>query len=209
MVYRSAARYGLVCLLALGVVSCAKDSKSEKPTATIVVSDKANDIEAALRQEVESMIASAPSAMDNSLGEFVRKKPYFLKEYGIYPEGSKSYSLLITETESRTATHVASVRLAKIRFATEASRRKDEARADDNFLRETGTETRSYEYHNGRWNLLGSFFVVKKTEENVNGEWVPVERQVAPASAIDEEDAGQGWWKRAWSRITGRFRGQE
>ena len=41
-------------------------------------------------------------------------------------------------------------------------------------------------------------------EENVNGEWVPIEEEVEDVLALEEQQEGS-WLGRAWSAITGRY----
>ena len=66
----------------------------------------------------------------------------------------------------------------------------------------TGEETLTFEYRNGRWVRIGSLFVAEKTEENVNGEWVPLQEEVERTVAA-EEDAG--FVTRTWRNIMDRF----
>ena len=47
-----------------------------------------------------------------------------------------------------------------------------------------------------------SFFLAETTEEQVNGEWVPVQRVLQRTFETDEPE--QGWFGRTWSRITGK-----
>jgi len=205
------ARWVAVCGLLLVLAGCswfpwAKEGPSAKKTAeqeTAGAPARAEDYEAALKETVRGVLASAPSEPDNGHGKFVRRKPYFYKEYDTYPRGFESAKTVITKTESRTAPYVANVKIDKLRFATRLHRKRDEGRGDENYLRETGTETQTYEYRNGRWKLRGTFFLVEKTEENVNGEWVPLESKVANALS-PREDESRSWFGRMWSRITGR-----
>lgn len=161
------------------------------------------DHEAALEQMVKQRVAATPSTADRHQGRLVRRKPYFYREYVNYPEGPDSLKTLITETESRTAPYIANVKLSKVRYATRFHRKKDQARNDENYFRSTGVETLTYEYRNGKWVLLGSFFNVDETQENVNGEWVPLEAQVQRALAGEDREK-KGWFGRTWSRLLRR-----
>ena len=107
------------------------------------------------------------------------------------------------ERESRSAPLIADVVLAKQRFVTRLHRDRMEAQNDTNFLRDTGTETTTYELRNGGWVRVGSLFVASKSEENVNGEWAPVKETVERTVAAEEEKS-QGWFGRTWSKITGK-----
>jgi hypothetical protein len=161
------------------------------------------EIEAKLENIVRDHIKSAPSSPDNQRGRLVRRKPYFLREYAVYPDGPDAFDIAMRETESRTAPYVADVKLAKQRFATEMRRKKTDAKADSRFIRGTGTETLTYEFRNGKWRRLGSLFVAKKLEENVNGEWVPHEEAVDRTLAAEQEEQGS-WLGRTWTSIVGR-----
>lgn len=177
--------------------------KSSPAAAASEAAPAQEDHVAALDAVVRKHIAEAPASVDNAHGKFVRRKPYYFKEYALYPDGPGSFKTIISETESRTAPYLADVKLAKVRYATRLHQKKDEARSDENYLREKGVETLSYEYRNSAWTLLGSFFVIDDTEENVNGEWVPVAPEIKKASS-GEDTEKQGWFKRTWSWLLGR-----
>ena len=167
------------------------------------VPEAGDDVEAALRSAVSGMVRSAPAAENPEYGELRRHKPYFFREYSVYPDGADTARVLIRDTESRTAPKTGSVRLPKVRYTTELRRKRDEARRDSHYFRQTGTETLSYEWRDGQWHYLGSLFVVDATEENINGEWVPSEREVM--QALKAEEAEGGWLKRSWQRVKDRF----
>ncbi|MDQ1256319.1 MAG: hypothetical protein QG656_915 [Candidatus Hydrogenedentes bacterium] len=202
---------GVVLLLACSLTACShlmwwRDKAPDEGQAVEemqAVEPQPQDYEGALKNTVNALIARAPESAGDAEGQFMRRKPYFYKEYSVYPGGADAFTTLVTKTESRTAPYLASVKLDKVRFSTRFHRKKDEARADSNYLRDTGSETLTYEYRNGEWVLLGSFFVADKTEENVNGEWVAVQEQVQRTVAA-EEPQKKGWFGRMWSKITGR-----
>lgn len=194
-----------VSVLVLGLTGCAtmrdlfgRDPKPDKGAAAadVAVKSSASDHEARLRAVVEASIASADTDPD-----FVKSAPYFYQEYEVYPSGTSNYDLVLTEKDSRTVPYMGEVKLPKIRYATKLHRNRGDAREDTNFLRETGTETRSYELRYGDWVFVGSLFQVEKKEEQINGEWVPAQEEVAKAIS---EESGQGWLGRTWSWITGR-----
>jgi len=83
-------------------------------------------------------------------------------------------------------------------------RKRGEAEQDANFLRDTGSETDTYELRNGKWVRVGSMFVATKSEENVNGEWLPVNETVKRTVAAEEQKARGGWFKRTWASVTGQ-----
>lgn len=132
----------------------------------------------------------------------IRKRPYFYKEYSEYAGAANDAEVTMTETESRTSPFIADVKLERTRYATRFHRSRDEARIDDTFLRDTGTETLTYELRNGRWVRVGSFFLSEGTEEQVNGSWAPVQREVE--RTVQAEEPRQGWFGRTMSLITGK-----
>lgn len=160
------------------------------------------DQEARLRGMVSEYIKISGQSGGEGHAKLIERKPYFYKEYSVYPEGPDAYTLEIQEKESQTAPYSAVVKIDKQRFATKMYRKRDDAVSDNNFLRDTGSETITFEFRNGRWWRAGSLFVAQKTEEYVNGEWVPAKEEVEQAVAAEEQDSS--WWDRAWYSITGR-----
>ena len=193
-------------VLMVGLTGCAtmRDMFGRSPNndeASAVATDAATDVstsdyEARLRGTVDHMIASADTTPD-----FVRHKPYFYKAYEVYPDGASSYDVVLTEKDSRTVPYMAEVTVPKIRYATALHKNRGDAREDTNFFREKGTETRSYELRYGDWVFVGSMFQVERKEEQINGEWVPAQEEVAKAVT---EESGKGWFGRTWSWMTGR-----
>ena len=108
----------------------------------------------------------------------------------------------IRETESRMAPLVADVTLPKLRYATEMHRKKDAAREDSYFYRETGDETLTYQWRNGRWVQVASLFVVETKEERVGGEWRAVEPVPEEETVLPAQD--EGFFGRIFGGIFGR-----
>ena len=187
-------------------MSCGTFGGKTNDTAEVVPSAPVSgdaDREARLREAVDSYIQSTGKSSDDASGKLEHKKPYYFKEYYLYPNGSAQASIDIQETESRTVPYRASVKVDKQRFATKLHRKRDEAVADSNYARDTGAETLTFEMRNGRWYRAGSLFVAESTEEFVNGEWVPAKEEVERTVAAEEEQS-DNWWRRAWSTMTGR-----
>jgi hypothetical protein len=159
--------------------------------------------ESALRNMINARIEMAGRHAEERRSRVITRKPYFFKEYEEYPEGPNAFELVQHETELRTAPIVANVRIPKIRYAIRFHRDRDAAKADENFLRDTGEETITYEFRYGKWAKAGSLFVVEKTEEYVGGQWAPAQEQVALTVSAEEEQAGN-WWDRTLSWLTGR-----
>ncbi len=193
-----------VCLVSCARFAWWRDVPVTPETGQESVLQQLKDVDhrALLENKVRESIGDTPTTADKSRGRLVRRKPYFFKQYFVYPEGIEGAKMEITGTESRSTSYVARIEIPKVRFATRMHRDKDEARDDDDYLRQTGTETITYEFRHGRWQRVGSLFLVSKTEENVNGEWLPLEQEVLHAIAKEEQEK-KGWFSRTWSRLTG------
>ncbi len=203
------------CVILLGVLSasCARlpfmgertESRDTSTEASATESSdiaSVDDIEAELRRIVARDVDRANAGHDAARAELVRKEPYFFKQYEYYPDGSALMEVSTRETESRTAPMVADVKLRKQRFVTQLHRKKDEARSDEEFLRDTGNETRTYELRTGRWKRVSSLFVAESVEQNVDGVWMPIEEVERTDDLNAEEDLG--WFGRVWSNVVGR-----
>ena len=166
-----------------------------EPTAT------ASEIESQLLRQVAQRIEATEADAANNQSKIIRKKPYYFKEYSNYQGKAEADDVSLSETESRTAPYVANVTLEKVRYATRLHRSREDARLDNGFLRGSGVETLSYEYRGGRWVYVGSFFQEEKTEEQVDGSWVGVQRANKPT--LREEEPKKGWLGRTWSSVTG------
>lgn len=190
-------------ILLVNLMSCAHGRKSAE--APVVQSDTAADAqgnEAILLKLVEGHVADAAKNADADKGRVLKRKPYFYREYNVYPEGTTKAKALVQAQESRSVPWIGDVNLSKQRFVTRFHNKRREAEGDSNFLRETGKETITFELRSGQWTRVGSLFVAERTEENVNGEWVTVKETAkrTPAS----EDQSPGFFKRTWNKILGR-----
>lgn len=155
-----------------------------------------------LLRQVRLHISRTEAAGKSGEDQVIRKRPYFYKEYNEYPGGGADANITLTETDSRTSPYLAEVEVERVRYSTKLHRSRDAARLDDGFLRDTGTETLSYELRNGRWTRVGSFFVAETTEQQQGGQWEPVQRVIE--RPIQSEESQQGWFGRTLSAITGR-----
>ncbi len=192
---------GLCAVLAASCSSTGGDQKEAgQPESSAPVAS--GDQEVRLRAMVSDYIRSSGQPESGGHAKLVERKPYYFKEYSVYTGGPDAYTLEIQEKESKTAPYSAVVKIDKQRFATRMYRARDDAAADNNFLRDTGSETITFEFRNGRWWRAGSLFVAQKTEEHVNGEWVPAKEEVDQAVASEEQDSS--WWDRAWYAVTGK-----
>lgn len=178
------------------------EASVQQSEPVLEVSATAEESKAQLITLVQEHIDEVEVDSRNNQDRIVRKRPYFFKEYGQYSGSARDAEIEITETESRTAPFIADVVLDRTRFATRYHRTRDEARQDDSFLRDMGSETLTYELRNGRWTRVGGFFLAESTEEQVNGEWVPVQRVLQ--RTLETEEPEKGWFGRTVSRITGK-----
>lgn len=204
---------GLVILGMLMLSSCATirgwRGANEGDSGAVAPADTALDVSATeaesrerLLERVDAYIERAEADSRSNQQRVIRKRPYYFKEYNQYPGSARDAEIDLTATDSRTAPYVADVVLERVRYATRYHRSRDAARLDDNFFRDTGKETLTYELRNGRWTRVGSFFLAEATEEQVDGEWEPVQRVLQ--RTISTEDPERGWFGRFWSRIVGR-----
>jgi hypothetical protein len=196
-----------VALVAVSMGGSCSRFGGEKSTPSAVAApsepvSSQTDYEAKLLDAVQSYVRSQAGDASGAGSRLTRKTPYYFKEYSVYPDGADPLDVDVLESDLKTAPYRAQVKLNKQRFATKMHRKRDEAVADSNFLRDTGTETLSFELRGNRWHKVGSLFVAEKTEENVNGEWVPAQEEVERTVAAEEQQ--ESWWTRAWSAISGR-----
>ncbi|MCC6144567.1 MAG: hypothetical protein IT368_12240 [Candidatus Hydrogenedentes bacterium] len=182
-----------------------KDAAAAETTEAAAVSvpeASPADREEQLRQEVRRDIESEMRSRDEDANKVIRREPYFYREYSVYPSGADNLQVTLQEQESRTRPLLADVEVEKQRFSTKLHRKREEASRDVNFIRDTGTETITYELRGGKWVRIGSLYVADKTEEQVNGEWVPLREEVERTVAAEEE---VGWFGRQWNRVKERF----
>ncbi len=170
------------------------DAPVEAPVA-LSLEERQEDLAGLVERDLESALRSS----GNGRSDVVRKRPCYYKEYSEYPGGIASYTIDLREKESRTAPLSAEVTIQQQRFATAMHRSMEEAQADSDFLRNTGTETLSYEMRNGTWRRIGSMFVSDTTEELVDGEWKKVEAAPPSANTLSEDD--EGWFRRTVDRL--------
>ncbi len=153
-------------------------------------------------QQLQATLQAYIQAEENTgdQNQVIRRRPYFLKEYSEYPNGLQGASITIHETDSVTSPYTAEVTIPKVRYATQMHRSRGDAQADNNFLRDTGTETLNFELRGGNWIRVGGLFVPDRTEEFVNGGWEDVVREVERRA---DPDYAPGWFERTWRRIPG------
>jgi hypothetical protein len=178
----------------------AKEAAASATDGPVPIASK-EEAESRLQDTLKKYIMQELRRGEKAKPDLVHKRPYFFREYVEYPDGTDKFDIQMRDNDSRTRPFLAEVKLNKIRFSTRMYRERDRAEEDDNFLRDTGTETLSYELRNGRWHRVGSLYVAAKTEENVKGQWVPRRDETVRVSPAESRP---GWFKRTWSKITGR-----
>jgi len=180
--------------------------KKTEPTelAPAEIEAKIEGHEAQLEAIVRNYLKANAAKDADHTGRLAGGKPHFYREYIEYPEGPDAFEMTISEVDSRSAPYLADVTVKKQRYATQLHEKKKDARADPVLFRGTGTETMTFELRNGKWRKLGSLFVADRFEENVNGEWVPVQETVDELMASELAEPERGWLGRAWSSIAGR-----
>lgn len=192
-----------VCLLPLALAACAIFGRSGGGSGTPIaledveqtpISERREEIRRIAQREFEEAAGSGPR---NS--EVLQQRPYFFKEYVEFPEGTDNFRLEIRELESQAVPYAAEAAIDQVRYTTRFHRSREEAIADDNFLRDTGTLNVTYEWRNGQWRRVASFFVADRTEELVDGQWVQVEKP--PQRAVPEERGDEGWFNRTMRRL--------
>lgn len=200
----------ILCVVAVMGTSCSIFRHNDKaPVEEVqagVVEPEATveDHKAELLALTEKRIQTANRGAEEMSGKVIHKKPYYYREYSLYPEDAGEIKVDVQERDSRTSPLIADVTMPKQRFATRLHRKRVEAEKDESFLRDTGVETVTYDLRGGKWVRVGSLFVAEKTEEKVDGEWQPVKEVVKRTVATEEEREGGGWLKRAWSAVTGQ-----
>jgi hypothetical protein len=201
--------FACIALLIVSLSGCArfrnKDKRAE-PTGiqSPVIEAEKVDYPATLHAEVARHINAVSQGGDSDRNRIVRRKPYFYKTYSEYGDIPAESALIIQASASRTVPYRADVRITKIRYATELKRKRDQARADTKFIRDTGEETISYEFRSGQWHRVGSLFVADKSEEQLDGEWIAV-RRAQPrtlSEVVEQEDVG--WFNSVRNKLPWR-----
>ena len=194
-------RFLALILPALCLASCAWFGGNDN-TPDPGITNEATDIltpadyRARLEAQVAQEVGESGEANKNTV---IRKRPYYYKEYAAYPNELDA-DIEIIDQESRAVPYLANVTLDKTRFSTRLHRDSSEAESDDDFFRDTGTETITYEWRNGDWRRISSFFVADKTEELVNGQWVAVQEE--PERTVLSEEPSENWFNRALDTLT-------
>jgi hypothetical protein len=186
-------RFALLFLCVMASVAlngCASNGDRESDISV----PEADEREAQLRSLVAEDVARDRGSQGEGSARLLFSKPYYYKEYWVFPSEEPVYSADFTAKESVSIPLTAEVEVEKTRFATRTHRDRGDARDDNNYLRSTGIEQASYELRHGKWRRVGSLFLAQRTEEQREGQWVQVEEQREIISI--EEDDVEGFWGR-------------
>jgi hypothetical protein len=192
----TASRSVVIVILLAVLPSCALWRGSPGRDGAVVAVELPSELsESEYRALLDNAVHDAiTAASGRSTAKFILHKPYFHKTYAEYPDGVNGYTAQMRDTDSRTAPMSADVTISKLRYSTRLQRNREQARQDENYFRDTGTETVSMEFRNGAWRRMGSLFVAERTEEQVGGEWVRIQKDI-PAE-LGEGSAKSGRFSR-------------
>jgi hypothetical protein len=183
-------------------MGCGRRHRDEGPALDVVAAAKA-DANIEHQKKVAAMTQRYMADAKGEKGRLVRNKPYYFKTYSEYGDAPGADAVQVEERQARTAPLAASVKIPVTRYTTNIHRNRDEAQADENYFRSTGSEKVNFELRSGKWQRVGSLFVADKTEEKVKGEWIA--RKEPPKVEVYEGEDKRGWFKRFWSGLTGRY----
>ncbi len=184
-----------------GFSSCAMFKKTPKTDNVVAAAEPAADHEAELRKMATREINENKGSKEQAEQRIIRRRPYYLREYSVYPTPEK-LDVTLHETESRSQPMAAEVRVAKERYFTQMHRDHKVAENDLAFLRNIGTETISYELRSGHWRRTGSVFVAENTESEKGGKWSTVDEKAE--TQVPKTDKKPGWFSRTWHRVMGK-----
>lgn len=190
----------MALLLIVSVTGCARGRSSSSQFMDNEFSATQEDAQARLKDIIREKIAAESGKGEGQAIPVIYRRPYYFREYSVFPDGEDAFELDFRENDSRTRPLIAEVKLNKIRYSTQMHRKQGRAAADTTFFRDSGEETLVYEWHNGRWAQTGAIFNALKTEEQVNGQWVPHKEETV---RVNPEEEHRGWFGRMWGRIRG------
>jgi len=194
----------LAALLVMGgLSSCAlfKSKGPKAPAETAGAQPALADHEADLRKIAARDIEENKGSKELAKERLIRRRPYYLREYSVYPDPNK-FDVTLHEKESRSQPLSAEVRVAKERYFTQMHRDRKVAADDLEFLRNSGTETLSYELRNGHWRRTGSVFVAENTESEKGGKWTAVDEKAE--TQVPKAEKKPGWFSRTWRKLMGK-----
>ncbi|NLV44195.1 MAG: hypothetical protein GXY07_06825 [Candidatus Hydrogenedentes bacterium] len=190
----------MALLIVVFTVGCARNRSSAPLFTDSEFSATQEDAQERLREIISQQVASESQAGEGRVVPVIHRRPYYFKEYSVYPDGPEAFEIEFRENDSRTRPLIAEVKLNKVRYSTQMHRKEGRAAADNNFYRDSGEELLVYEWHNGRWTRTGAIFNAQTTEEQVNGQWVPHKEETV---RVNPEEEQRGWFGRMWERIRG------
>lgn len=192
----------MVLLVMAFANGCAKDKHRSNETGLRDDTYTASEEEARdrLKNLVNEKIESEKQYDDTAGVPVIYRRPFYFREYGVYPDGANGFEVEFRENDSRTNPLLAEVKLNKVRYSTQMYRKYNQAASDINFLRDTGSETLFFEWRNGRWHQTGAVFNAQSTDEMIDGEWVAHQDKTI---RVNPDADRPGLIGRFWERIRG------
>jgi len=200
-IFRSSLGIVLLAALTTGCASTKNSSEGAAPPSEPDVAALRAAYQADLEKIVRRELEAAGREADLDRVRLVRRRPYYLKECAAYPSVPETLNVEMHETESRTRPYQADVTGPKVRLSSRPHTKKEDARKDTRIFRDTGMETLTYEMRSGQWKRIGGIFVADKTEEYINGEWLPRMEEVKRTTPAEPP---KGWLKSRLLKLIGR-----
>lgn len=187
------------------VIGCARTENRLGHSSSTGTIDKKftmtrEEAQSRLRELIKEYIQETGQSTESKSVPVIHKRPYYYREFFIYPEGPEGFQVNFKDVDSRTRPLAGEVHIKKIRYSTRMHRKYDLAAADTDFLRDMGVETLIFEWRNGRWIKTGALFEAESTEVQINGQWTPLKEKTVRISPGEERP---GWFGRLWERIRG------
>lgn len=136
------------------------NSASRMPTSG-QVNDENREEE--LRALIRETLAEEQQANSPQSAKLVWSRPYYFREYVVYPDGTSGYELSEVASDSKSTPYVATVTLDMERYSTRLERKRDDAAEDPTFYASSGYEKRTYELRHGRWRETGTLFIAEES----------------------------------------------
>ena len=132
-------RMSMLVLLLIPLTSgCARDrNQSGISTETSGFSSAEEGAKKELELLIKNHIQTSKTYNDAAQVPVVYRRPYYLKEYSVYFNGPDAFDIAYRELESKTRPLMAEVTIEKVRFSTKMHRKKNLAREDHEFVRDT------------------------------------------------------------------------
>lgn len=175
---KKALRSVLLAVMLGWLVGCSSTDVARSPAnpdPTIrgdVTQEKA---EQALEMKLEKQLQFLAENKDDFKGQIItlrsRGATYYYKYYEDFPEGAENIRVSVTPTETFNPAFKGEAKYQKIRYQTRYTTSESRASADDDFIRDEGTQNETHEFDGTKWNLTSSVFKVTKTSVYRQDRW--------------------------------------